>query len=716
MATNFKDISEKVFNLLKGHGFDLKTFDKDGKIVIDPQEGTRFVSDEPNILVRIDDMEKEISLQTSEDFADHNLRNLLKELAQDSLLSFDFRVFDKQLKPKGEEIDVARRQEIDMNEELNLLRRLSGLEENTKDNCTACDKDMSDCKCELCPDCDAKGCENCDDGKIVTETEALKENPYLVGARLLGKVLQQGAKRPITTTIAVDAVDDGELDTTAGAIKWLGSKVGNAFTPDSLKKAGPIIAKYGIPVAGVLAAIYGGKKLADYVAGKRDQGLSVSQNNQTVNASLEDVNEVKIINTQVGKMPVNADGSALSFEDYYDWEMKTSKDKPKPNIISQRYGIYKADHKQYAISEAKPFVPYSKSTEKDLANRMGDKIDPKDLDKEAMKSRPKRKEEDDLDRYMRHMKVYAKNKAESISEASLGRMTGSRKSSYQPLADNVKIIVRHNKEVNEEVRGARSRNIHSILIQRGEEKFKMAENNLSAARAMARHLHNGGETFDEIGESITEMSREFKKLKEFIQYVRKAKLVNEANEEFVTMAMENINDIKTNLKRLSGVKTYANAVESVLSYNNVEILQDNLDLESKFTETHFDDKVANVMDSLRAMSSRKKSFENKIVKAIESETFANIKDLLSENDIVDFETPHGKLGHQVSQLGYSAQDNTLSNYLHSISSKISAGGQLSQFEYGTIKSCLLGAGQHNVQSAPMNVEESYEAFMDRFDV
>ena len=716
MATNFKDISEKVFNLLKGHGFDLKTFDKDGKIVIDPQEGTRFVSDEPNILVRIDDMEKEISLQTSEDFADHNLRNLLKELAQDSLLSFDFRVFDKQLKPKGEEIDVARRQEIDMNEELNLLRRLSGLEENTKDNCTACDKDMSDCKCELCPDCDAKGCENCDDGKIVTETEALKENPYLVGARLLGKVLQQGAKRPITTTIAVDAVDDGELDTTAGAIKWLGSKVGNAFTPDSLKKAGPIIAKYGIPVAGVLAAIYGGKKLADYVAGKRDQGLSVSQNNQTVNASLEDVNEVKIINTQVGKMPVNADGSALSFSDYYDWEMKTSKDKPKPNIISQRYGIYKADHKQYAISEAKPFVPYSKSTEKDLANRMGDKIDPKDLDKEAMKSRPKRKEEDDLDRYMRHMKVYAKNKAESISEASLGRMTGSRKSSYQPLADNVKIIVRHNKEVNEEVRGARSRNIHSILIQRGEEKFKMAENNLSAARAMARHLHNGGETFDEIGESITEMSREFKKLKEFIQYVRKAKLVNEANEEFVTMAMENINDIKTNLKRLSGVKTYANAVESVLSYNNVEILQDNLDLESKFTETHFDDKVANVMDSLRAMSSRKKSFENKIVKAIESETFANIKDLLSENDIVDFETPHGKLGHQVSQLGYSAQDNTLSNYLHSISSKISAGGQLNQFEYGTIKSCLLGAGQHNVQSAPMNVEESYEAFMDRFDV
>ena len=180
------------------------------------------------------------------------------------------------------------------------------------------------------------------------------------------------------------------------------------------------------------------------------------------------------------------------------------------------------------------------------------------------------------------------------------------------------------------------------------------------------------------------------------------------------MALEKINNIKVNFKRLSGVKTYANAVENVKAYNNVEMLQDDLDLESKFTETHFDDKVANVMDSLKAMASRKQSFENKIVKAIESETFANIKDLLSENDIVDFDTPHGKLGHQVSQLGYSAQDHTLSNYLHSISNKINAGGQLNQFEYGTIKSCLLSAGQHNVSNAPMNVEESYEAFMDQF--
>ena len=31
---------------------------------------------------------------------------MLKELAQDYLIDFDFKVFDKKIKPKGEQIDV----------------------------------------------------------------------------------------------------------------------------------------------------------------------------------------------------------------------------------------------------------------------------------------------------------------------------------------------------------------------------------------------------------------------------------------------------------------------------------------------------------------------------------------------------------------------------------------------------------------------------------
>ena len=303
---------------------------------------------------------------------------------------------------------------------------------------------------------------------------------------------------------------------------------------------------------------------------------------------------------------------------------------------------------------------------------------------------------------------------DTISEASLGKMTGSRKSSYQPLADSVKIIVRHNKEVNEEVRGARSRNIHSILVQRGEEKFKMAENNLSAARAMARHLHNGGEIHDTVGESINSMAKDYKQLREFVRYVKSAKLVNESNQEIVELAIENVNEIRTHFKRLSGVKTYANAVEGIQNFSSVELLTDDIDIEGKFTETHFDDKVANVTSSLKNLISRKKSFESKITKAIESENFADLKENLAEQDIMDFDNPNAKLGHQVSMLGYSAKDETLSNYLQGLSNKISSGGDLNQFEYGTIKSCLLGANSSSQNTAPVDMAEAYEVFLDQY--
>ena len=297
-----------------------------------------------------------------------------------------------------------------------------------------------------------------------------------------------------------------------------------------------------------------------------------------------------------------------------------------------------------------------------------------------------------------------------------GTMTGSTKTSYQPL-DNIKIVVKHRKPVNEESRGARSRNIHSIYIQRGEEKFKMAENSLKAARAMARHIHNGGEMFDSTGQSITEMAKEYRQLGDFVRYVRGAGLVNETNQQYVNMAADNIDSIRTMFEKLAGVKTYATAVESLEDRYSVEILEDSVDLEAQFVETHFDDRVANAMDSIKRAMARQQSFEGTIVQAVANETFANLKDMLSENDTVDFETPHARLGHQVAQMGYAAQNPVLGNYLQNISKKLTSGGSLNQFEYTTVKSCLLCATEAKVKT-PTSVSESerYEQFLEQFIV
>jgi len=296
-------------------------------------------------------------------------------------------------------------------------------------------------------------------------------------------------------------------------------------------------------------------------------------------------------------------------------------------------------------------------------------------------------------------------------------MSGSSKTSYQSL-DNVKIVVKHKKAVNEEVRGSRSRNIHSIFIQRGDERFKLPENNLAMARAMARHVQKGGEVFDESATSIIEMAQDLKKLREFVNYVRTAKIMNEDNAEYVQLAVENIENIKNTFKKLSGVKTYETTIEN-LSATAVELSEDDdAELRDKFTVSHFDDKVGNVLGQLKSLSLKKNAFENYITKAITTETFANLKNLLQEADLVDFATPEARLGHQVNQLSYAASDTRLSEYLQSVSKKITSGGQLNQFEYGTIKSCLLGATT-NTTTQPTSVVDDgtmYENFLEQYDI
>ncbi len=308
-------------------------------------------------------------------------------------------------------------------------------------------------------------------------------------------------------------------------------------------------------------------------------------------------------------------------------------------------------------------------------------------------------------------------KEEAIKEASLGPVQGSLKTSYQPL-DNVKLIVKHSKPVNEEIRGARSRNISKIFIQANEERFYFPSKNLQGARAMARHIYNGGVMHDSIGESIVQMCKDFGTLKEFIRYVNKKGLINEDNQEYVTLARQQMDNIRTTFKRVAGVKTYSKAVESITDESNIDIVTE-VNLEDHFTETHFDDKVGNAHETLSKLVNRKNAFEQYIMNAIENENFANAKELIQEEPI-EFENAHQRLGYQVGQLSSCVKDSKLANYLGGIGNKLSTGGQLDAMEYRAVKASLLSAQrpQQPVMATEMSLAEStkYQKFIESFDV
>ena len=137
MAVNVEVVAEKVFNLLAGNGYDISNLDSKGDKVIDPQDATRFVVVNPNILVRLDKATETLSMGVREDFDDDNLREAFKSLSGAYLMNFDYRIFGKQLKPKSETIDIAQKSEKNMGdvlEAINELRKLSGLGESEELN------------------------------------------------------------------------------------------------------------------------------------------------------------------------------------------------------------------------------------------------------------------------------------------------------------------------------------------------------------------------------------------------------------------------------------------------------------------------------------------------------------------------------------------------------------------------------------------------------
>ena len=285
----------------------------------------------------------------------------------------------------------------------------------------------------------------------------------------------------------------------------------------------------------------------------------------------------------------------------------------------------------------------------------------------------------------------AASKEQEVNDVmeGFGTMTGTSKSSYQTL-ENVKIAVKHSKPVNEESRGARSRNIESIHIRRGGESFKMNENNLKAARAMARHIQEGGEMHDSVGNAIQQMATEHRELKEFVGYVRRNKLVSESNVNYVDMAVTNVNQIRETFERIARAKTYASESENIVNRSQSEMLGEEEEFRSAFTETHYDDRVGAAMESIHRAMGRQAAYESHIESAIANESFSDLKHMVSE-DLIEYDTPQAQLGSYVNQLSQCCEDKQLGSFLKTCGSKISEETDLNVFEMNTVRGCLTQA-------------------------
>lgn len=144
-------------------------------------------------------------------------------------------------------------------------------------------------------------------------------------------------------------------------------------------------------------------------------------------------------------------------------------------------------------------------------------------------------------------------------------ITGTTRSSYQKVGE-CKLIIRHSMKVDENKHGARSRNIHAIFIEtKGGERFRVTENNLHGARAMARHLSNGGSPFDTVGLKVSTMMGEMSELKKLAKETRSLKdaVLSEDRNKLLEQIKLRFRSIRESLKKLSGKVGYFKHYDSI---------------------------------------------------------------------------------------------------------------------------------------------------------
>ena len=171
-------------------------------------------------------------------------------------------------------------------------------------------------------------------------------------------------------------------------------------------------------------------------------------------------------------------------------------------------------------------------------------------------------------------------------------LTGTAKRSYENL-DKTRLIIRHSGKVDETVPGARSRQIQSLYIENEDgERFKYPLTHLAGARAMTRHVANGGRPHDEFGEHIIRTSEDIAKLNSFSRYVSNKDQLNDNAGDIIEQTKMKLENLREYMRNLSKQTHYENASKDFKT-SEEQILDDETvnKLREKFTMTNLDKRV-----------------------------------------------------------------------------------------------------------------------------
>jgi hypothetical protein len=147
-------------------------------------------------------------------------------------------------------------------------------------------------------------------------------------------------------------------------------------------------------------------------------------------------------------------------------------------------------------------------------------------------------------------------------QMSESKMYGTSRTSYQDIG-SARLIVKHAGPVNHENAAGRTQNVHSIYIESADgERFKYPLRHMNGARAMAMHVSEGGNAYDDFGKHIVGLSEEMNKLRKFKTYMNRSSVMAEGLAGYMDVVNERLATVKKTVESLQRKTYYKEAFEN----------------------------------------------------------------------------------------------------------------------------------------------------------
>ena len=232
---------------------------------------------------------------------------------------------------------------------------------------------------------------------------------------------------------------------------------------------------------------------------------------------------------------------------------------------------------------------------------------------------------------------------------SESQLYGTKTVSYQKLMDT-RLIIKHSQAVMDDMQpGARTRNISALFVENQDgERFKYPFIHLAGARAMQRHVANGGLPYDDMGKSIINMSEEIAQLKSFSNYVVRNDLMNSDTNNIVERSQAQLNSLREMIQKLGKQSHYEAYKESFQAREQLEVPEEVVeDFKEKFTVRNFKEDIKSVFPVLyRLMQEENTVGYDDIVAMTAEEEIAN-----EDVDVIEHEDDFDRFESWVMALG-----------------------------------------------------------------